>query len=86
MGPCMVTHALMSRAQTKWQVCNPSGVAVERLPTPILTHLSALHDDLLVLSYVAGSIPANQGAIPGDYTCMTTCPGFYNVALVKSLG
>ena len=52
---------------------------------PVFTHTNALHDDQLELSYVAGSFQANQGVISGDYTCMTTCPGFFNVALVKSL-
>ena len=32
MGACVVTHTLLSRVQTKWQVCNPSAMAVERLP------------------------------------------------------
>ena len=31
MGACVATCALLSKVQTKWQVSNPSAVAVERL-------------------------------------------------------
>ena len=63
MGAYVVTRALLSRAQTKWQVCNPSAVAIKRLLMPILTHPRALHDDLLVhLVKQLVSIPANQEA------------------------
>ena len=41
-------------------ICNPSAVAVERLSTLILTHPSALHDDLPVISYVASWLLSQQ--------------------------